>query len=111
MDPGDVSIVKELALGRWSIRRCGNAGDRLAESFHGHENFQCRAACDLENGGGTVSLGSGAFSGRYAYKSRLEDGDGANPKELLGAARAACFSMALSRALAAALAACAVGPD
>ncbi|HUZ91972.1 MAG TPA: OsmC family protein [Methylocella sp.] len=54
---------------------------------------------DLQNGGGTVSLGSGAFNGPYSYKSRFEDGSGTNPEELLAAAHAACFSMALSLAL------------
>jgi osmotically inducible protein OsmC len=55
---------------------------------------------DLQNGSGSVALGSGAFKGPYSYKSRFEDGAGTNPEELLGAAHAACFSMALSFALA-----------
>jgi OsmC subfamily peroxiredoxin len=54
---------------------------------------------DLQNGGGTVSLGSGAFNGPYSCKSRFEDGSGTNPEELLAAAHAACFSMAVSLAL------------
>ncbi|MBN9556034.1 MAG: OsmC family protein [Alphaproteobacteria bacterium] len=54
---------------------------------------------DLPAGSGTVKLGSGAFDGPYSYKSRFEDGSGTNPEELLGAAHAACFSMALSLAL------------
>jgi osmotically inducible protein OsmC len=54
---------------------------------------------DLQAGSGTVKLGSGAFDGPYSYKSRFEDGSGTNPEELLGAAHAACFSMALSLAL------------
>jgi lipoyl-dependent peroxiredoxin len=54
---------------------------------------------DLLSGGGSVSLGSGAFSGPYSFKSRFEDGTGTNPEELLAAAHAACFSMALSLAL------------
>lgn len=40
--------------------------------------------------------GSGAFEGRYSFASRFENGVGTNPEELLGAAHAACFSMALS---------------
>jgi len=55
---------------------------------------------DLKSGSGSVALGSGAFKGPYSYKSRFEDGSGTNPEELLGAAHAACFSMALSLALA-----------
>src|ERR1700730_10080489 len=54
---------------------------------------------DLKEGAGTLKLGSGAFEGRYSFKSRFEDGPGTNPEELIAAAHAACFSMALSAAL------------
>jgi osmotically inducible protein OsmC len=50
----------------------------------------------VPDGDGTVSLGSGAFEGSYSFGSRFEDGAGTNPEELLGAAHASCFSMALS---------------
>jgi lipoyl-dependent peroxiredoxin len=53
----------------------------------------------FRGGGGTVALGSGAFEGQYGYKSRFEDGPGTNPEELVGAAHAGCFSMALALAL------------
>lgn len=56
---------------------------------------------DLFAGKGTVKLGSGAFEGRYSFSSRFEDGVGTNPEELIGAAHAGCFSMALSAGLAA----------
>ncbi len=55
------------------------------------------------SGQGKVSLGSGAFSGPYSAKSRFEDEEGVqgtNPEERVGAAHAACFSMALSVGLA-----------
>jgi lipoyl-dependent peroxiredoxin len=55
---------------------------------------------DLKSGSGSVALGSGAFKGPYSYKSRFEEGSGTNPEELLGAAHAACYSMALAFALA-----------
>ena len=55
---------------------------------------------DLMGGGGTMALGSGAFTGSYSFASRFEDKPGANPEELLGAAHAGCFSMALANALA-----------
>lgn len=55
---------------------------------------------DLMSGGGTVALGSGAFEGSYSFATRFEDQPGTNPEELLGAALAACFSMALANALA-----------
>ena len=50
----------------------------------------------VPDGGGTVGLGSGAFSGPYSFGSRFEEEAGTNPEELLGAAHASCFSMALS---------------
>ncbi len=53
----------------------------------------------LKTGQGTVSLGSGAFEGRYSFGSRFEEAGGTNPEELLGAAHAGCFSMALSAGL------------
>lgn len=51
---------------------------------------------NLREGKGTVKLGSGAFEGKYSYQSRFEEGAGTNPEELIGAAHAGCFSMALS---------------
>jgi osmotically inducible protein OsmC len=54
---------------------------------------------DLENGTGTVTVGDGAFEGAYTFKSRFVEGEGTNPEQLIAAAHAACFSMALSAAL------------
>lgn len=54
---------------------------------------------DLPTGSGTFTAGD-AISGEYSYKSRFEDGPGANPEQLIAAAHAACFSMALSGMLA-----------
>lgn len=51
---------------------------------------------DVRHGHGNVSLGSGAFSGTYSFGSRFEEAHGTNPEELIAAAHAACFSMALS---------------
>lgn len=53
----------------------------------------------LKDGKGTVELGSGAFQGQYSFSSRFEEGVGTNPEELIGAAHAGCFSMALSAGL------------
>lgn len=53
----------------------------------------------LQAGQGTMTLGSGAFSGGYSFSSRFEEGAGTNPEELIGAAHAGCFSMALTAAL------------
>jgi osmotically inducible protein OsmC len=46
-----------------------------------------------------MKLGSGAFEGKYSFPSRFESGQGTNPEELIGAAHAGCFSMALAKAL------------
>ena len=51
---------------------------------------------NLKAGKGSVKLGSGAFEGAYSFSSRFEEGTGTNPEELIGAAHAGCFSMALS---------------
>jgi lipoyl-dependent peroxiredoxin len=54
---------------------------------------------NLARGNGTMSLGSGAFEGPYSFASRFEDGEGTNPEELIAAAHAGCFSMALANVL------------
>jgi osmotically inducible protein OsmC len=50
----------------------------------------------LESGRGTMRMTSGAYEGPYSFQSRFEEGDGTNPEELIAAAHAGCFSMALS---------------
>ena len=55
---------------------------------------------DLESGAGSLTVGEGVFSGDYSFASRFEEGEGTNPEELIAAAHAACFSMALSADLA-----------
>ena len=56
----------------------------------------------LKDGRGTVKTGSGAINGAYSFRTRFEGAQGAagtNPEELIGAAHAGCFSMALSAGL------------
>src|SRR4026209_642167 len=53
----------------------------------------------LQEGKGTMSLGSGGLAGAYSFNSRFEQGTGTNPEELIGAAHAGCFSMAFANAL------------
>jgi osmotically inducible protein OsmC len=50
---------------------------------------------DIRAGSGRVRLGSGAYEGPYSFNSRMADGAGTNPEELLAAAHAGCFTMAL----------------
>ena len=55
---------------------------------------------NLAEGIGKLKLGSGAFEGPYSFKTRFEEGESAtNPEELIGAAHAGCFTMALTAAL------------
>ncbi|HEY6429926.1 MAG TPA: OsmC family peroxiredoxin [Acidimicrobiales bacterium] len=54
---------------------------------------------DVPSGTGTFTAGD-TITGGYTYKSRFEDGPGSNPEQLIAAAHAACFSMALSNLLA-----------
>ena len=51
----------------------------------------------IKDGGGTISTESGVLDdAAYGFKARFENGKGTNPEELIGAAHAGCFSMALS---------------
>ena len=55
---------------------------------------------DLKTGKGTISTDSGVLSNtQYSFSTRFENGAGTNPEELIGAAHAGCFSMALSAQL------------
>ncbi len=53
----------------------------------------------LRGGNGAMRMASGAYEGRYSFGSRFEEGAGTNPEELIAAAHAGCYSMALSGAL------------
>ncbi|HYZ54568.1 MAG TPA: OsmC family peroxiredoxin [Streptosporangiaceae bacterium] len=54
---------------------------------------------NLESGSGTLTVGNGVFEGAYSYASRFAEGEGTNPEQLIAAAHAACFTMALSNIL------------
>lgn len=54
----------------------------------------------LREGRGELALESGAFRGPYTFEARFEEGKETNPEELLGAAHAGCFTMALTALLA-----------
>lgn len=66
-----------------------------------NRNAKAQWKGDLKSGTGTISSDSGVLSNTpYSFKTRFEQGNGTNPEELLAAAHAACFSMALSLMLA-----------
>jgi lipoyl-dependent peroxiredoxin len=54
---------------------------------------------DLQSGSGTVTVGDGVFEGAYSYESRFAEGGGTNPEQLIAAAHASCFTMALANIL------------
>jgi osmotically inducible protein OsmC len=54
---------------------------------------------NLEGGSGTITVGEGVFEGPYSYDSRFGEGQGTNPEQLIAAAHAGCFTMALSSIL------------
>jgi lipoyl-dependent peroxiredoxin len=78
----------------------------MADSISGSNNqevlempkrkAQARWEGSLQGGDGTMRMASGAYEGPYSFQSRFEEGDGTNPEELIAAAHAGCFSMALS---------------
>jgi osmotically inducible protein OsmC len=53
----------------------------------------------LMDGKGTMALGSGAFEGSFSFATRMGDEPGTNPEELIGAALAGCYAMALNATL------------
>ncbi len=62
-------------------------------------NASAEWAGSLKDGKGTMKMASGAYQGPYSFASRFESGTGTNPEELIAAAHAGCFSMALSGGL------------
>src|ERR687894_4299 len=86
-----------------SFRRFG-AGRKACELRRGGLTMPTRTADarwegSLQDGRGTMKMATGAYEGPYSFQSRFEEGDGTNPEELIGAAHAGCFSMALSAGL------------
>jgi osmotically inducible protein OsmC len=65
-------------------------------------NAQAAWEGGLKDGKGNIQFGSGAFQGPYSFGTRFENQPGTNPEELIAAAHAACYSMALSATLEAA---------
>ena len=59
-------------------------------------NASARWEGSLQEGNGSMKMASGAYEGPYSFQSRFEEGDGTNPEELIAAAHAGCYSMALS---------------
>ena len=64
-----------------------------------HRRSEAEWQGDLRTGQGRIKLGSGAYEGQYSFNSRFAEGTGTNPEELIAAAHAGCFSMALAAAL------------
>lgn len=75
-----------------------NAPDRLGGLLGMPARASAEWTGDLKSGQGTFTAGEG-IGGSYSFSSRFEDGPGANPEQLIAAAHASCFSMALAAAL------------
>src|SRR6266436_5747764 len=74
--------------------------DKLEGKIALHRRAEAEWKGDLIHGSGRLTVGSGALDVPYSVKSRFEDGQSAtNPEELLGAAHAGCFTMALAAQL------------
>ena len=74
--------------------------DKLEGKIALHRRAEAEWKGDLIHGSGRLTVGSGALDVPYSVKSRFEDGQSAtNPEELLGAAHAGCFTMALATQL------------
>ena len=54
---------------------------------------------NVQSGSGTATVGDGVFEGAYSYDSRFGEGKGTSPEQLIAAAHASCFTMALSNIL------------
>jgi lipoyl-dependent peroxiredoxin len=62
-------------------------------------NASARWQGTLKEGSGVLRTGKGGYEGNFSFQSRFEEGEGTNPEELIGAAHAGCYSMALSGGL------------
>src|ERR1700679_1130103 len=81
--------------------------DLSSDSYYGRERKKMKRTAsakwqgDLMSGSGAISTASGVLASTpYSFKTRFENGIGTNPEELLAAAHAGCFTMALSLQLA-----------
>src|SRR5438309_4591506 len=98
------AAVRALSESEADNRVCQRIAGRIAcitSTIKGGKTMATRTGSalwegTLKEGKGTMKLGSGAFEGPYSFSSRFEEGKGTNPEELLGAAEAGCYTMALS---------------
>jgi osmotically inducible protein OsmC len=100
----DPIVLVNVRIAPWPARSGRIAGSRDRDNAQGKETrMPARGSAewkgDVPTGTGTFTAGD-SISGGYTYKSRFEDGPGSNPEQLIAAAHAACFSMALSNILA-----------
>src|SRR5437762_4896910 len=83
------------------FRTNGVVQKQIERRLYAYPQSRSRMEGNLAQGSGRLKVGSGAFAGPYSFKSRFEEGQSAtNPEELIGAAEAGCFTMALTAQLA-----------
>jgi osmotically inducible protein OsmC len=89
----DMPVVVTSVAGKTSVTN-------RKETFMPTHKAESEWKGNLAQGSGRLKVGSGAFDGPYSFKSRFEEGQSAtNPEELIGAAHAGCFTMALTAQL------------
>jgi len=71
----------------------------LKEEIMAERKAKAEWTGSLKDGSGTMSLGSGTFEGKFSFATRMGDEPGTNPEELIAAALAGCYSMALNATL------------
>src|SRR5919202_840900 len=110
---GSASVTTEASARARATARSSSAGmstcsrsrvpislrqPRTREVRMATRNAKATWSGNLKEGEGSMALGSGVWEGPFSFKTRLEEGQGTNPEELIGA-EAACFSMQLSATL------------
>ncbi len=101
MDPKVYKIIDVVGCSGKSMQEAvENAVGEAGKTLKGLAWFEVKEfRGGLKDGKGQLKLESGAFEGSYSFSSRFESGKGTNPEELIAAAHAGCFSMALAGAL------------
>ena len=84
---------------RWAGVSSRSGGRWTSVADMAIRNASARWQGTFTEGSGVLRTGKGGYEGNYSAKSRFEEGEGTNPEELIGAAHAGCFSMALAKAL------------
>jgi osmotically inducible protein OsmC len=93
----NIALTSPLRAARYRSSAMHPASIRVRKGDFDEKSGSAEWKGGLKDGTGTISTQTGVLrNAPYGFKSRFEDGPGTNPEELIGAAHAACFSMAFS---------------